>query len=294
MRLENKIREFETSTASSTPLTEELQRLQRENLILRRLLSTLGFNTKFQDMYIMSLADEQSINSGQQTVQQAIQQIGQQAGQYKPLHSSDIRNSSSFKTALSAPSIDTDKIVSPRAPDIPSQALASNTVSKSTPDDDQVNDATGLFDFDLDTDFLDQEYLDFLPEEGGGPAPTTDNTSDVPQTLPMSDQLLLNITASAQPVGTAINTSIPLPQPCLNSLENDASLLHVISNTAADPLASTLCSVAFQILARHNRRGLSDLDIEIRLCAGYIGGTSPSQACRVKNKVLFSVLAEVS
>ena len=57
---------------------------------------------------------------------------------------------------------------------------------------------------------------------------------------------------------------------------------------------TTLCSLAFSIVVANNRKGYSVTDLDLKLRAGYRNGSVVSEGCRVHNKVLFGVLAEIS
>ncbi|KAF2106199.1 hypothetical protein BDV96DRAFT_337192 [Lophiotrema nucula] len=57
---------------------------------------------------------------------------------------------------------------------------------------------------------------------------------------------------------------------------------------------TTLCSLAFSLITTNNRKGIDPMQLEVRLRAGYRPGPTPSDGCRVDNKVLFTVLAEIS
>lgn len=58
--------------------------------------------------------------------------------------------------------------------------------------------------------------------------------------------------------------------------------------------STTLCSTAFFLVMRNNRKGYTVADLDLRLRAGYRYGSTASEGCRVKNNVLFDVLAEIS
>lgn len=60
------------------------------------------------------------------------------------------------------------------------------------------------------------------------------------------------------------------------------------------PTTTTLCSVAFSMIVKNNRKGYSQPELDLKLRAGYKCGLSASGACRVENKILFQVLAEIS
>ena len=72
-----------------------------------------------------------------------------------------------------------------------------------------------------------------------------------------------------------------------NESSNNAALGEVSDNT-------TLCSLAFSLVLKNNRKGYSTTDLDIRLRVGYRLGETILEGCRIDNKILFSVLAEIS
>ncbi|KAF2229315.1 hypothetical protein EV356DRAFT_456047, partial [Viridothelium virens] len=56
---------------------------------------------------------------------------------------------------------------------------------------------------------------------------------------------------------------------------------------------TTLCSLAFSLIFMNNSKGYSIADLELKLRKGYKHGATSSEGCRIDNKVLFSVLAEI-
>jgi len=79
-------------------------------------------------------------------------------------------------------------------------------------------------------------------------------------------------------------------QPTQSSVE----MLNETTHQALLPENTTLCSLAFSLLMSNNRKGYSAVDLDLKLRAGYMCGASTSEGCRIDNKVLFSVLAEIS
>lgn len=57
---------------------------------------------------------------------------------------------------------------------------------------------------------------------------------------------------------------------------------------------TTACSIALSMVIQHNKRGLSTTELESRLKAGYRSAEVSNEDCRILNKVLFSVLAEIT
>ncbi|KAF1842800.1 uncharacterized protein K460DRAFT_314437 [Cucurbitaria berberidis CBS 394.84] len=57
---------------------------------------------------------------------------------------------------------------------------------------------------------------------------------------------------------------------------------------------TTLCSWAFSLVLKNNLKGYSAADLDLKLRAGYRHGATPTEGCRIDNKILLTVLAEVS
>lgn len=57
---------------------------------------------------------------------------------------------------------------------------------------------------------------------------------------------------------------------------------------------TTLCSSAFSLVLKNNLKGYSAADLDLKLRVGYRCGATPSEGCRVENKTLINVLAEIS
>jgi hypothetical protein len=57
---------------------------------------------------------------------------------------------------------------------------------------------------------------------------------------------------------------------------------------------TTLCSFAFSLVMKNNKKGYNTADLDLKLRAGYRSGATTSGGCRVDNKILFRVLAEIS
>jgi hypothetical protein len=56
---------------------------------------------------------------------------------------------------------------------------------------------------------------------------------------------------------------------------------------------TTLCSLAFPLVLKNNLKGYSAADLDLRLRVGYRLGAAPLEGCRIDNKILFTVLAEI-
>jgi len=66
------------------------------------------------------------------------------------------------------------------------------------------------------------------------------------------------------------------------------------SSDASDSSATTLCSVALAVVMKNNRKGYSPADLDSKLRVGYRCAISANEGCRIDNRILFTVLAEIS
>lgn len=57
---------------------------------------------------------------------------------------------------------------------------------------------------------------------------------------------------------------------------------------------TTACSIALSMVIQHNKRGLSTTELDSKLKVGYRSAEVSNEDCRILNKVLFSVLAEIT
>jgi hypothetical protein len=62
---------------------------------------------------------------------------------------------------------------------------------------------------------------------------------------------------------------------------------------AATEEDTTLCSVAYSLVTISNRKGYNVSDLDIKLRAGYRYTATTFEGCRIENKVLLGVLAEI-
>lgn len=74
-----------------------------------------------------------------------------------------------------------------------------------------------------------------------------------------------------------------------------------MANTSSDNVTlkdisetTSLCSWAFSLVLRNNAKGYSAADLDLKLRAGYKFDNLPAEGCRVDNRTLLEVLAEVS
>ncbi|KAL4926369.1 uncharacterized protein BDV17DRAFT_293588 [Aspergillus undulatus] len=66
------------------------------------------------------------------------------------------------------------------------------------------------------------------------------------------------------------------------------------TGTSEDPYQdTTVCAVALEMVMKCNKRGLTILDLDMRLRRGYRSALFQWEGCRVDNRVLFAVLAEI-
>jgi len=78
----------------------------------------------------------------------------------------------------------------------------------------------------------------------------------------------------------------PLSAPGVNPLCPAISLLPTSSQPDS---GTTLCSVAYELVREHNKRGVDMIEIGIRLWNGFVKGEGDG-GCKVENELLSSVL----
>ena len=57
---------------------------------------------------------------------------------------------------------------------------------------------------------------------------------------------------------------------------------------------TTACPIAFSMVLKNNARDYSIASLESKLLVGYQAAENEGDSCRILNKVLFAVLAEIS
>lgn len=57
---------------------------------------------------------------------------------------------------------------------------------------------------------------------------------------------------------------------------------------------TTACTIAMSVITQNNAKGYSTTELELRLLPGYLMTQSDNEDCRIRNRVLFAVLAEIS
>jgi hypothetical protein len=67
----------------------------------------------------------------------------------------------------------------------------------------------------------------------------------------------------------------------------DVLTTEVVSDT------TSLCSWAFSLVIKNNSKGYSAADLDLKLRMGYRHGATPTEGCRIDNKTLLNVLAEI-
>lgn len=80
-------------------------------------------------------------------------------------------------------------------------------------------------------------------------------------------------------------------QVTMDALMTEAFSNAVIADDVSD--TTTLCSWAFSLVLKSNLKGYSAADLDLKLRAGYKHGVTPTEGCRIDNKVLLNVLAEI-
>ena len=68
----------------------------------------------------------------------------------------------------------------------------------------------------------------------------------------------------------------------------------VLQNEGYTSDGTTACTIAMSVIIQNNAKGYSTTELELRLLPGYLMTQSDNEDCRIRNRVLFSVLAEIS
>lgn len=154
----------------------------------------------------------------------------------------------------------------------------------------------------------------FIPDdEGTSPSPSFNDLPDVPF-LDLSEDFHLSDSTqsiypvdlpSALPSADGIHPADPrTPVPCTSLLPDCSDILTVWSlpplslipgdfgsvKTAQKECDTTLCTVAYEMIRQHNKKGVDMIEIGIRLWNGFVKGDRDDEGCKVENKLLFSVL----
>lgn len=98
-------------------------------------------------------------------------------------------------------------------------------------------------------------------------------------------------TAALMSLQTDIQTE-SLVQLTEDTLRTEACSNTIPAEDVSD--TTTLCSAAFSLVLKNNLKGYSAADLDLKLRVGYRCGTASSEGCRVDNKILINVLAEIS
>jgi hypothetical protein len=81
--------------------------------------------------------------------------------------------------------------------------------------------------------------------------------------------------------------------PSVHAVDFGSRSLNLTANTYGTD-GTTACPIAFRLILQNNARGYSIARLESKLLAGYQIAGNESDSCRILNKVLFAVLAEIS
>ncbi|KAK9371666.1 uncharacterized protein V1513DRAFT_428324 [Lipomyces chichibuensis] len=260
--LERKVKDFEASRMQPNNAADLLSEgvFMRENEILRMLLKSLGLDEQFQAMYMNAELAASKISlaiQGQDSTAHQLPGLMPESPQYGVTYDSIISGFSQGQTTDSQ--------------------LYSNLT-------DSVNE------------WLYDEKLGLSLESGIGSSTLSQSSSILNLDVP------IEATAVSFPLAAsgAADTACPqCPQNCLDSTsEHSTFSSHSIFETAAIDASSgetsIPCSTACTMIVHHNRKGYSQMELDIRLRRGFRKGHTPSDGCRVDSKVLFTVLAEIS
>jgi hypothetical protein len=102
----------------------------------------------------------------------------------------------------------------------------------------------------------------------------------------------LRPSSNSQTLLESLNVHLLPPETMLCPTHSSTSTPTTVDQYSSD--CSTACSIAFSMILSNNKRGYKLIDLESRMRAGYQNATIPGEECRVLNKVLFEVLAEIA
>ena len=83
------------------------------------------------------------------------------------------------------------------------------------------------------------------------------------------------------------------PLPSFHAVDFDSKNLNLTFDDYGTD-GTTACPIAFRLILQNNARGYSIARLESKLLAGYRTAGNEGDSCRIINKVLFAVLAEIS
>lgn len=108
-------------------------------------------------------------------------------------------------------------------------------------------------------------------------------------------EFLLNVSSLTRNISTQLESGIE-PHDAFQPSENVSdNRPYPIPMAVDDPTeSSTLCSLAFSLVLKNNRKGYAITDLDLKLRAGYRHGITGYENCRVDNGILLRVLAEIS
>ncbi|KAI8934395.1 hypothetical protein NX059_009131 [Plenodomus lindquistii] len=98
--------------------------------------------------------------------------------------------------------------------------------------------------------------------------------------------------SSDYPITSASPHMEQLGQSTMDDLMTEALSDAVTADDVSD--TTTLCSWAFALVLKSNVKGYTAADLDIKLRAGYKHGLTPTEGCRIDNRVLLNVLSEVT
>lgn len=143
---------------------------------------------------------------------------------------------------------------------------------------------------------LDQPHLPLIAIHEEQSQHTAGQFADVPNSKRASlDLSQINVPLpwelSDFPASSASSHMEQFGQLTLDALMTEAFSNAVTVEDVSD--TTTLCSWAFSLVLKSNLKGYSVADLDLKLRAGYRHGFTPTEGCRIDNKVLLNVLAEL-
>ncbi|KAL1958500.1 hypothetical protein VTO42DRAFT_4364 [Malbranchea cinnamomea] len=245
-----------TSASAST----SVQNLMRENGALRELLGFIGFDQSFLDQYLRGGTGPNNCENNNNVLREP--------GEAALAADSTVPSSSHAQVVESSPTL-TPLLMTP--------AMIS------------------------DYDFHQTGTVQTTTAEPTSNLATAELLGPLGDGIPLSPRRS-NLAVEMAPNDSSSSTSVP-KLPSFGSgftiTEDLAAIIDSLDGektrgrSSAVDEQTTLCSVAFRLIVQCNHKGMDVLELETKLRYGYRMPANPGDPCRVDNKTLLAVLAEL-
>lgn len=258
--LEEKVRKYESSS-DQTVINPKFQQLMKENELLKRLLHSVGLGTDFLKAY--TKASEVALEISQPAVRPDGNGCCQNA-LGKECSSADIVQVCGCATMQNC---------------CHSNLRKDNVIPYTTVEPQPQSPFAGSIE-SLNTDVRTQTMF-----------PLQQNPLQTEHVPPWEFSFDFSSFPHDTSESVLSHAELYSSQSAIHSAE-DGLIAEVPVNSASSE-NTTLCSLAFSLIMNNNRKGYDVAELDLRLRAGYRYEEASSEGCRVENKILFSVLAEI-